>query len=81
MAKGFANMSFSGEEEKTSATCKEEDEKQKPSSSARKEEEKTAEEEIYPPRPVLHLVGSPTSDLQFHCSLLYARFKDNTNTQ
>ena len=76
MAKGFANMSFSGEEEKTSATCKEEDEKQKPSSSDRKEEE-----EIYPSRPVLHLVGSPTSDLQFHCSLLYARFKDNLNIQ
>ena len=78
MAKGFATMSFSGEEEKTSATCKEEDEKRKPSSSGRKEEEND-DEEIIPSRPVLHLVGSPTSDLQFHCSLLYARFKHNLN--
>ena len=74
-------MSFSGEEEKTWATCKEEDEKCKSSSSDRKEEEKKDDEEIYPSRPVLHLVGSPTSDLQFHCSLLYARFKDNLNIQ
>ena len=73
-------MFFSGEEEKTSETCKEEDEKQKYSSSDRKEEERNdEEEEIYPSRPVLHLVGSPTSDLQFHCSLLYARFKHNLN--